>query len=439
MAPGVNQQLETQGSSHRYLFLQGHPSKFSYDLGQTLKQQGAKVNRINFCAGDWLYWRGEDVIHYRGKSEGWADFLEQIMRLLNVTHIIYFADRLPYHVVAQKVARKLGVQSVAYEFGYLRPDWIVAERGGQSIYSHFPDDMELVRKLALQLPEPDMTQRYGFSFSVEAFNEVLFNLVNYFFWFAYPNYHVNRMYNPLIEYLGYIPRLIRGRFRKDFATERVAELSSGSEPYFVVGLQMQGDYQVQKNSSYSYLGDFIQETITSFTNNASSESQLVFKKHPLDNGLENWSKVINSIAKNAGVEDRIVFLDGGNLHQLLKNSQGNVVINSTVGLHALQLGIPVKVMGVSVFDLDGVTHQGNLDSFWISPEKPKAENVDAMVRLLAASVHVRGDFFSKTGRAAAARDLADRLQRNQINSCGAFVDPPPRIAKALKAGILFDY
>lgn len=435
----MNSQVETQVSLQRYLFLQGHPSKFSYELGQTLKQQGAKVNRINFCAGDCLYWRGQDVIHYRGKSIDWADFLELTARSLDVTHIIYFADRLPYHVVAQRIARKLGIQSISYEFGYLRPDWIVAERGGQSIYSHFPDDMEIVRKLALRLPEPNMTQRYGFSFSTEAFNEVLFNLVNYFFWFMYPNYFVNRMYNPLVEYLGYIPRLIKGRYRRNFANERVTELASGLDPYFVAGLQMQGDYQVQKNSNYSYLGDFIQEIISSFADNASAASRLVFKKHPLDNGLENWGKIIKRMAKKAGVEDRIVFLDGGNLHQLLENSQGNVVINSTVGLYALQLLIPVKIMGISVFDLEGVTHQGALDSFWRSPEQPIAENVDAMVRLLAASIHVRGDFFSKIGRAAAVKNLADRLQQNQINSCGAFVDPPPRIAKAHDASIPVDY
>lgn len=438
-ANGVAPQTKTQGASHRYLFLQGHPSKFSFQLGQTLSQEGAKVYRINFCAGDWLYWRGSDVIHYRGKLNGWTDFLEKTLVRLNISHIVYFADRLPYHVAAQKVGRKLGVQCISYEFGYLRPDWIIVEQGGQSIYSHFPDDIEKIRKLAADLPKPSMTQLYGFSFSIEAFNEVLFNLANFFCWFTYPHYNANRMYNPLVEYLGYIPRLIKGRVRRKFATTRIAELVKGAAPYFVVGLQMQGDYQVQKNSGYAYLGEFIQEIIISFARNASKDTRLVFKKHPLDNGLENWGKFINQIAKAAGIHDRIDFLDGGDLHQLLRNAQGTVVINSTVGLHALQLGISVKNMGISVYDMAGLTHQGNLADFWTSPEYPIAENVNAMVRLLAASVHIRGDFYSKKGRAEAVKQMADRLQRNQINNCGAFVDPPPRISKARGADIPVDY
>ncbi len=438
-ARDVTPETDKQRKPHRYLFLQGHPSAFSYQLGQKLRQRGAQVNHVRFCAGDWFYWRGRDVIRYRGRAHGWAAFLKETLQRLGITHIVYFADRLPYHVVAQKIARQLGIQCVSYEFGYLRPDWIIAERGGQSIYSHFPDDMSLVRKLAADVPEPDMTPRHGFKFPTEAFNEVLFNLANYFLWFSYPHYDTDKKYNPLVEYLGYVPRLIKGRFRRRASTDRILELAAGAAPYFAVGLQMQGDYQVQGNSRYQYLGDFIQDVITSFAANADAAALLAFKKHPLDNGLENWSKVIHRLAGDAGIRDRVFFIDGGNLNLLLKSAKGVVVINSTVGLHALRRGSPVKTMGFSVYDMEGLTHQGTLDSFWTSPVHPVAADVAAVVRLLAASIHVRGDFYSDQGRRVAVRELAEKLQNGTINGHGAFVDPPPRLAKAKRAGISVDY
>ena len=147
---------------HRYLFLQGHPSRFSVQLAQRLRQLGAHVDHVRFCAGGWFYWRGRDVIRYRGPAGQWAGFLEETLLRLETTHIVYFADRLPYHVVAQSVARKLGISCVSYEFGYLRPDWIIAERDGQSIYSPFPADITHLQTHAEYLPAPDMTPHSGF-------------------------------------------------------------------------------------------------------------------------------------------------------------------------------------------------------------------------------------------------------------------------------------
>jgi capsular polysaccharide export protein len=417
------------------LFLQGHPSAFSRDLGAELARRGHRVTRVNVCAGDWLYWRGPETINYRGRADGWQAFLETLCRARGVTHIVYFADRLPWHVAAQRVADRLGINAVSYEFGYLRPDWIIVERGGQSAWSHFPDSLPVIRKLAKGLPAPDMTLRYRFDFGTEALNEVVFNLSNVFLWFLYPHYDTDRRYHPLREYLGYIPRLIRARRRAEPARQAIARLVDAGTPVFTVALQMQGDYQIRRNSPYRDIREFVQQVITSFAAHADPAACLVFKKHPLDNGLERWGDVVSRLATAAGIADRVIFLDGGDLQALLRASAGVIIINSTVGLHALQALTPVKTMGIALYDIPGLTHQGPLDRFWAEATPPAQADVTALVRLLAAALHVKGDFYSPKGRKAGVTAMADRLETDGVNGHGAFVPVPPRLEKAAAIGV----
>ena len=177
-------------------------------VGQNLERAGQKVVRVNFCTADNLYWRGKNVVHYRGKKRDWEEFVRGIIRSEKITDVVYYADQLPYHKIAARVARQEGANDISYEFGYLRPDWILVERGGQSSYSNFPNDLEHIVRAAKKAGEPDHDRKYGYPFWLEAFNEVVFNLTNYFGWMFYPNYNADKVYNPVLEYLAYIPRLL---------------------------------------------------------------------------------------------------------------------------------------------------------------------------------------------------------------------------------------
>lgn len=421
----------------RFLILQGPPSPFAKQLGEELSKRGCHVLRINFCFGDWLYWHGEKTLNFRDRANDWPAFLEQIIKRHKITDILYYADRLPYHRIAQRVAGELGIRAISYEFGYLRPDWLILERGGQSIYSHFPKNMNEIKLLAKNKPTPNMQLLYPFPFYVEAANEVLFNLSNYFLWFTFPWYDTDKQYNSLYEYLSYIKRMAKGIFRRSGASKKIETLKKDRAPYFLVPLQMQNDYQIRKNSTYSRLQQFIEEVALSFKSNAPDGARLVFKKHPLDNGMENWARVIENISKKHDLLNRCVFLDGGDLQGLLKTARGVVTVNSTTGLHALQVGTPVKTMGVAIYDMAGVTDQGHLDAFWTNPSMPVRANVKALVKLLAYAIHTKGNFYTAKGRAAAVDGFATRLLEDRVND-GAFVKTPPRIILAEKLGIVID-
>ena len=103
------------------------------------------------------------------------------------------------------------------------------------------------------------------------------------------------------------------------------------------------------------------------------------------------------------VADRLVFLDGGNLDVLAGHAQGMITVNSTSGLHALQLGCPVKVLGQAVYDVDGLTFQGKLDEFWGCRRRPDATLLKAYINLMVATIQIRGVFFSEPGCSAAVQ------------------------------------
>ena len=419
-----------------YLFLHSHPSLFNKVLVERMRAAGAECHLINLSLGDRLFRHGTGAVNFRGRLRDWPRFLAAFIRDKRVTDIVYYADQRPYHRIARTVARDHGVRCFAYEFGYLRPDWITLEREGMGVLSHFPDDPDLVERLAAEVGDHQPpNHRYPFTFAAEAVNEVTYHLTPVFLPFLYPHYVRDRFYHPLVEYVSYLPKLFRRRRNHRRANAVIRQLVAAGTPYFVVVMQMQGDYQVRRSSPYRRLHDCIDQIIESFGRHAPAGSRLVFKMHPLENGIENWPAVIRARSVAGGCGDRVDVIDGGDLSALLHDCRGVVTLNSTAGLTALIEGVPVKTLGIAVYDMPRVTFQGPLDAFWHEARPPERRTVKALVELLAATIQVKGNFFTPAGRAAAAAEVTRRLTSADVHNFGAFVDPPPRLEKARRLGV----
>ncbi len=413
-----------------FLFLQGPPSFFSAELASELARRGHRILRVNLCTGDRLFWPRRGALNYRGRFDDWEAYLRDLVRREGVTDILYYADRLPYHAVAADVARSLKINAITYEFGYLRPDWITLEHGGMSAYSHFPQDPDTIRTLAKDLPQPDLDVHYAFPHQIEAAYEVFYNLSSYFGRILYPFYQSDRIYNPLVEYASHIPRLLSGGLQKRRSDKAIDALVDSDAPFYLFPLQIQSDYQLRKNSPFAHQNQAIELTIKSFAENASEDAHLVIKQHPLDSGYEGWKGTIKAVAQRHGVAKRVDFIKAGDLGKLLRHAKGTVLINSTVGVHALRHGCPVKVLGIATYDIEGLTTQRPLDEFWQSPHQPDSGLCDDLVRLWGNSIQVKGNFYTRAGRKAGVANLAERLCAGTVNEPGAFVPIPPRLARA---------
>jgi capsular polysaccharide export protein len=417
----------------KILFLQGPPSVFWRELCEHFEAAGAETYRINFSLGDWAYWRKTGAINYRGRFRHWSGFLRSFLLKHGITDIFYYADRLPYHAVAREVAQTLGINTYAVEFGYLRPYWITLERGAMGALSHFPNDPEVIRSIASRVESPGSSEEahYGHSFFQEASNEVIYNLLTSLVPYFFPLYRPDKRYLPLIDYLSWPPSSIAKRLRDPRRIAQLDQMQREGNRYWLMPLQIQADYQLRANSRYEHQSHTIEEVIASFAKHAPSTDSLVIKLHPLDNGMERWHSVVNRLARRHGVADRVLTVHECDLNRAVAHCRGVVTVNSTVGLISLRAFKPVKVLGIAVYDIAGLTHQHSLDSFWRAPQSVDRSLLEDFVSALAATIQVRGSFYNASGREAACREIVRRVLTGRVNGFGAFISPPPRLARAL--------
>ncbi len=412
---------------HRvFLFLQGPSSLIFPRIADHLRAAGHRCLRINLNTGDWLFWRRAGAANYRGSLEAWPVYVTAFIAREGVTDLVFVGEQRPHHLAAIAAAHAAGASAFGIDMGYLRPDWIRLERDGGGYNSHLPSDPEAILAAGMALPPADPVRRYSQTFVADAGLDLLYNLSNVFFWFLYPGYRWHMIYHPLAEYRGWIGRLLTGRRRAREAARTIEIVLSDANPFFVFPLQLETDYQIRAYSSFASQRDALALVIASFARSAPPRARLLFKLHPLDNGLIDWGAIVEETAMSHGIGDRILFADGGNLAEMLRSARGIVTINSTVGIEALQAGCPVKVLAIAIYDVEGLTDPAPLDDYWSAPRPPDPRLADAFLRLVAATVHVRGNFYSFAGAEAGAAAIARRLDKDDVNEPGGYVAVPPR-------------
>ncbi len=108
----------------------------------------------------------------------------------------------------------------------------------------------------------------------------------------------------------------------------------------------------------------------SFADNAPLHHHLVFKSHPLEDSRQSLSRMARRMAAEFGVSDRVHFVRGGKLAELLDFARSVVTINSTAAQQALWRGLPVKALGQGVFCKPEFTSSQALGEFFADPKKP---------------------------------------------------------------------
>ena len=391
-----------------FLMLQGHPSKFWPDLADALTKHGHRVVRVNLCLADQVFWGSRPAHNFRGRFADWESWLRRLLLKEEVTDILYYADRLPYHRVALSVSRTLGLSCWAIEHGYLRPDWLTIEPDAMGARSHFPKKQEEIERLAEAAQAPNMTTLYTHDFATEAFHEVTYNLLQAFGRPLFPWYWSDKVYWPAIEYLNWIAELALVPRRKAAARRLQKKAASDDWPFNLLAMQIQDDYQIRGSSPYSGLLDFVDEAMESLAASAPENRHLVVKLHPFDNGLEHWFSKIRRLAGIHDLVGRVHVIKGGDLGLFIRRSQGVIVVNSTVGIHALRETIPTYCAGQAIYHLPGLTHQGTLDEFWTAPEAPDSAYFTTFEKALT-HIQVKGSFFDPSGRASAIREICARF------------------------------
>lgn len=391
-----------------FLFLQGMATRFFERLGQALAARGHAVSRVNFNGGDRVFWRLPGAVDFRGREHEWPEFLDRLVIDNRVSDIILFGDCRPLHRAAIRLAGVRALRVYVVEEGYIRPDWVTFEEGGVNGHSSLPRDPDWYRERACGLPDWQRPPSVPGPFRRRAYEDVLYNFSSMAGMWRFPHYKTHRPYHQLIEYAGWLRRLALMRRAEQRAAEAIESLPD--DPVFFFPLQLDCDYQMRVHSPFRAMHPAIEYVLASFAGHAPPRSRLVVKLHPFDSGFVDWAGMVGHIAAEHMITERVTVLDGGDLTKVLARSRAVVTVNSTVGAQGLANGLPVIALGKAVYDIAGLTFQGELDDFWRMATPPDPELFDAFRRVLAARCLLPGSFFNEAGLRLAVDAAVARLE-----------------------------
>ncbi len=357
--PGVYHLLRCK----RILMLQGPMGNFFNRVAVWLEANGIDVHKINFNGGDWLFHRHLQATNYRGDLESFPVFLKAFLQEHRIDGILCFGDCRHYHKIAATVALESGVTFLAFEEGYIRPDYVTLELGGVNMNSLLPRNPAFYHSLPeIDIPKPIPAQN---SFRRAAWSAMAYYVAGSLLRGFFPDYHHHRKFSVVYESRNWVRSFIRRKLnyqRDQPVFQRLITQLDGQ--YFVAALQVYNDSQIHTHSHYSDVREFIAEVVASFAQHAHKEQHLVFKHHPMDRGQRDYRKLLTALCLQYNVVDRVHYVHDVHLPTLLRHSRGAVMINSTVGLSVLHHNKPLCVTGRALYDMSGLTFQGELGQFW---------------------------------------------------------------------------
>jgi len=377
-----------------------------------LRKAGGEVWRVGFNAGDRTFWFGAaGYISYRDTTENWPAYFTDLINTHSITDIVLYGYTRPIHAQAVELAKAAGLRVHVFEEGYMRPYWVSYERGGTNGNSRLMDlsveDMQAALALSdLEVPTPPA--HWG-----DMRHHVLYGAIyHWFVLFRNSNYRKlarHRELPVLTEAALYTRRLLLMPF---IALDRIlatARIRFGGFPYHLVLMQLEHDASFQMHSPFTRMGEFITVVLEGFAKGTPRHHHLVFKAHPLENGRSPLRQIIRDEAKRLGVEDRVHYVRGGKLAQLLDHARTSVTVNSTAGQQVLWRGIPLKVFGKAVYNKPEFVSEQPLDEFFANPTSPDSRAFKDYRRFLLETSQVPGGLYSARGRRQLMRQVVDMM------------------------------
>ncbi|EAQ01958.1 capsular polysaccharide export protein KpsS [Pseudooceanicola batsensis HTCC2597] len=395
-----------------FLFLQGPHGPFFHRLGRMLRLAGAEVWRVGFNAGDRAFWFHPDsYIPFHDRPGAWGRRFAELVREKNVTDIVLYGDVRDIHAEAIRQAREMGLAVHVFEEGYIRPYWVTYEREGANGHSRLMEMTVGEMRKALEQSDLDTAlppARWGDT-RQHVFYGALYHWFVMFLNRAYRHFEPHRSLSVTREFRLYLKRLLlmpAHGLERWFATLRIRH---GGFPYHLALLQLEHDASFQAHSPFATMTDFLDLVIRGFAEGAPRHHHLVFKAHPLEDGRVPVRREIRRLARDAGVTDRVHFVRGGKLAQLLADARTAVTVNSTAAQQVLFRGIPLKTFGSAVYAKPEFVSTQPLPEFFATPARPDRKAYRDYRRYLLETSQVAGGFYSSRARRQLLRQVVDMM------------------------------
>ncbi|MES2999060.1 MAG: capsular biosynthesis protein [Pseudomonadota bacterium] len=332
----------------------------------------------------------QEPIRFTDDIVDWPAFFHRLVSDFQVDCVVLFGQTRLYHRKALEVAHDLGIAAVVLEEGYFRPGFATMELGGVNGYSSTMESFVWDGEAAPAI-SPHISSRH--------FQKMAWHAARHYTELrrrraAFPNYVHHRIDDPFHYAVYWVRSWLRKLLRSGPDKRMQDWLLTAQSKYYFVPLQLDGDSQLVFHSTFGQNPEFIAQVITSFARNAPADALLVFKQHPHSRGGPGHAEIVRACAKSLGVGKRVHHLVEGDTPVLAEHSAGVVVINSTVGLQALERGAPLMVMGTALYDQPGLAFQGPLDDFWRAGRSPERASTDAFLLQLKNLTQVPASLYA---------------------------------------------
>lgn len=360
-------------------------------LAQDLRDAGHEIHKVVLCAPDFIYkLRGFQTHVFRKPIAEFDAWLRDLVSQENFDTFFLYNHYRPYNDIAWKLAEEKNLGCYVFELGLIRPNCVtvfsrdtlplptLAKAWDKILGGEYsPKSVQAPPELC-KVSTPAKLVRFSANFLLSRYTAFLF-----------PNFVDQRelkLWHHIKYGLVFLWRFLeRGRdheFHKLFATEL-------SGKYYAVPLQVHSDTQIIRCSDFKSIEEFIVMVVDSFERFAPADTKLVFKVHPMDRGYKDYRDLLNGLDQRLG-GGRILYVDRVSLPIFLDHAIGLVNINSSVGISGLSHQLPVMVLGTAVYDLEELTFQGDLDSFWTQAKPPSKKRVNQFIHLLLQTNQSRG-------------------------------------------------
>ena len=132
------------------------------------------------------------------------------------------------------------------------------------------------------------------------------------------------------------------------------------------------------------------------TDNSCKEDFIVIKHHPMDRGKVDYTSFIKGVCFNIKLNrKRVIYVYDMELPIILKGAKGCITINSTVGLQSLYHSVPLKVMGLAMYDIEGLTFSKSISEFWDTKTPVDLLSFKKYKSYIVNKTQITGSFFIK--------------------------------------------
>jgi capsular polysaccharide export protein len=391
------QRLQPQGVKLRHFVeLQMPCGGFARQLQRSLEKAGYRCTRIAINGGDLIDGLWGHTVLYKHSLADWPDWLVDYVTSEGVTDIICYGDCRPYHRLAIDRLKPLGIKIHVLEEGYLRPNWITCESGGVNGNSRLAS-VELNQVVPLPAPVPPEIELHGGNIRY-AMAGIYYYLWTLLLTPLFPRYISHRDLDIVGEATLWLQRLFSWPLRRRLTERALKAIKELNRPVHLVLLQLNGDSQIKVHSKFHSTRHFVEHCIAEFAASATRDALLVFKNHPLDNGVIDLDQVIAEGSRRHGLTGRVFFVETGKLVPLLEKSVSATAINSTACHQALLRGIPTNVLGRAVFNHPEIVSRMRLaDFFRLRPCKDSAD-YGKLIALMRRTCQFNGGFYTAEGK-----------------------------------------